>query len=106
MSEIQEFLDKVYGELRGCKKGKVADYIPQLAKVDPDLFGISVCTIDGEFYSIGGFFDQVVPLDKNGKVIEPEFKEHFYEGNALTHALFFGENVNNVLLKQIMDQIK
>ena len=53
MSEIQDFLNKVYGELKGCKKGKVADYIPQLAKVNPDLFGISVCTIDGEFYSVG-----------------------------------------------------
>ena len=77
---------------------ELAETIHNNNKIDPHGFW------NGEFYSIGGFFDQVVPLDKNGKVIEPEFKEHFYEGNALTHALFFGENVNNVLLKQIMDR--
>ncbi len=77
---------------------ELAETISNNNKIDPHGFW------NGEFYSIGGFFDQVVPLDKNGKVIEPEFKEHFYKGNALTHALFFGENVNNVLLKQIMDR--
>jgi glutaminase len=34
-------------------KGKVADYIPALAQVDPKKFGISVCKINGENYSIG-----------------------------------------------------
>jgi glutaminase len=33
--------------------GNVASYIPQLAKVPGDLWGISVCTIDGQTYSVG-----------------------------------------------------
>lgn len=33
--------------------GKVADYIPELAKVNPDKFGISLNTIDGGVHSIG-----------------------------------------------------
>ena len=33
--------------------GKVADYIPELAKVNPDRFGICLNTIDGNVYSIG-----------------------------------------------------
>jgi len=33
--------------------GKVADYIPALALVDPNKFGISVCGIGGENYSVG-----------------------------------------------------
>ncbi|KDE39477.1 Glutaminase [Nitrincola lacisaponensis] len=34
-------------------RGKVADYIPQLAHVDPKQFGIAVCTPDGQLYSAG-----------------------------------------------------
>ena len=33
--------------------GGVATYIPQLAKVDPKLFGLSVCTTDGQRLNIG-----------------------------------------------------
>jgi glutaminase len=33
--------------------GKVADYIPQLARVNPKHFGMSLCTIDGQRFSMG-----------------------------------------------------
>ena len=29
------------------------DYIPELQNVDPDLFAVSVCTIDGQMWSYG-----------------------------------------------------
>ena len=38
---------------RTLREGKNADYIPALAKVDPDLFGIAVVTADGKVYTAG-----------------------------------------------------
>jgi len=51
---IQDFLDDLALDLSAeTNRGKVADYIPQLAHVDPHQFGIAVCTPDGQVYSAG-----------------------------------------------------
>jgi len=53
ISIIKSLLTDIYEEVKNNKSGKVADYIPQLGKVSPDNFGISVCTVDGETFDIG-----------------------------------------------------
>jgi glutaminase len=52
-AEIQKAVDDAYAKFRTLKEGKNADYIPALAKVDPDLFGIAVVTTDGKVYTAG-----------------------------------------------------
>ena len=52
-AEIQQAVDAAYGKFRTLKEGKNADYIPALAKVDPNLFGIAVVTADGKVYTAG-----------------------------------------------------
>ena len=51
-----EFAD-MYTGVRADDGGAVADYIPQLRRVDPEKFGIAVCTVDGQRFSIGDTTD-------------------------------------------------
>lgn len=53
MSPVLRFLDELFSRHSACRDGNVATYIPELAKVDPDTFGICVATIDGHVYEVG-----------------------------------------------------
>ena len=48
-------IKKIYEEILQNTDGNVADYIPQLKMVDPNKFGISLCTISGQRFSIGDY---------------------------------------------------
>jgi glutaminase len=50
---INAALDAAYEKYRGLQEGKNADYIPALAKVDPDLYGIALVTTDGKVFTKG-----------------------------------------------------
>ena len=51
--DYQQILENIYQAIQPyAKKGKQADYIPALAKVNPDQFGMCLHTIYGEIYSI------------------------------------------------------
>ena len=49
----QQVVDAAYAKYKTLKEGKNADYIPALAKVDPNLFGIALVTVDGKVYTAG-----------------------------------------------------
>jgi len=51
--QLRMAVDEAYAKFKGDTKGKNADYIPYLAQVDSNLFGISVVTTDGQAYSVG-----------------------------------------------------
>jgi glutaminase len=51
--DVQKAVDAAYEKFKTLKEGKNADYIPALAKVDPNLFGIAVVTADGKVYTAG-----------------------------------------------------
>jgi len=44
---------RMYRELLPVTSGRVAGYIPQLKRVDPDQLAIAVCTVDGQRFSVG-----------------------------------------------------
>ena len=54
MADLQTILDGIHADLSPrLGEGRVADYIPELAKVDPNQFGIAIATVDGRIYQAG-----------------------------------------------------
>jgi glutaminase A len=50
---IDHYLATLHTRLKELRDGEVANYIPELAKADPDLFGIAIATVDGKVYATG-----------------------------------------------------
>ena len=55
----QTAIDQAYAKYKDLQEGKNADYIPALAKVDPNVFGIAIVTVDGKVYTTGDITTQV-----------------------------------------------
>jgi len=51
--KLQKLIDEVHRRHRGSAGGAVATYIPELARVNPKLFGLAICTVDGEEFGVG-----------------------------------------------------
>lgn len=53
MTNIKKIIQKVFDSVKQHNGGKVADYIPELACIDPNMFGVSVCDTNGNIYNFG-----------------------------------------------------
>ena len=52
-SPIPSYLDDVLASVASDKTGELANYIPELAGVNPDRLGASIAMVDGELYGAG-----------------------------------------------------
>lgn len=52
-AEVDAAVREAHTKYRTLKEGKNADYIPALAQVDPNLFGIALVTVDGKVSKVG-----------------------------------------------------
>jgi len=52
-SPIQRYLERLHAAYLPLREGEVATYIPELAKADPNAFGICLATTDGHVYEVG-----------------------------------------------------
>lgn len=53
VSPISNFLEELYQKCGAEASGAVATYIPELAKANPNWFGISIVTANGSVYEVG-----------------------------------------------------
>ena len=82
MADLQAIVDDIHQELSPrIGEGRVADYIPPLARIDPKQFGMAVVTVDGDVHlagaaekafsiqSISKVFTLTLALGKHGEAI-------------------------------------
>lgn len=50
---FKQRLSNVFSFAADDQQGEIAQYIPELRRADPDAFALSVCTIDGQHFSLG-----------------------------------------------------
>jgi glutaminase len=50
---LKRLVQEAHNKFKDVKDGKPADYIPELAKVPADLFGVAIVTAKGEIYTAG-----------------------------------------------------
>ena len=63
----QKAIDNAYSKFKDLKEGKNADYIKELANVDPKIYGIAIVTIDGQVFTKGDL-DSRVSIQSVSKV--------------------------------------
>jgi glutaminase len=85
--DINNLLETIFEETINNTGGDVARYIPQLANVNPDLYGISCCGMDGTVQELGDtnvtFSLQSCSKPLNyclAKKLHPELNIHKYVG--------------------------
>jgi glutaminase len=58
-ASIEAALDAAHAQFKDLKAGANADYIPALAEVDPNIYGIALVTADGRVYTKGDVRSEV-----------------------------------------------
>ena len=68
MDDLQTLVNDIHREIATrTERGRVADYIPPLAEVDPQHFGIAIATVDGQEF-VAGDADTAFSIQSVSKV--------------------------------------
>ena len=60
MSFKYEDIEKIYNIVKKMnQEGKNADYIPDLKIINPDIYAISICNVNGDIMNFGNYETEV-----------------------------------------------
>jgi glutaminase len=104
---LKRLVQEAHTEFKDVKEGKPADYIPELAKVPPDLFGVAIVTAEGEIYTAGDvdhpFTIQSVSKPFTAALVMQEQGDEAIEEKIGVEPT--GQKFNSILATQIMEDI-
>jgi glutaminase len=104
---LQKVMQEAYLKFKDVKDGATADYIPELAKVPADLFGLAIVTAKGEVYTIGDV-DYAFSIQSVSKpftaalVMQQQGPQAIVEKIGLEPT---GQKFNSILATQIIPQV-
>ncbi|MDE4996502.1 glutaminase, partial [Francisella tularensis subsp. holarctica] len=55
VKDFKKEIEAIYNETKKNETGRNAHYIPQLARVDPNLFAVAFCSVDGQISTLGDY---------------------------------------------------
>ena len=105
--EFEDFCSQITDIFESCKNnksGKVADYIPQLAKYGTDNWGCSICTVDGQRFSLGDTdveftlqscskpFSYAIAINELGEDVVHKYVGHEPSGRNFNDICLDGQN--------------
>lgn len=77
--DYQNLIEEVYNEVKSANpRGKVADYIPELASVDGDKFGIALVDLEGNIFGAGDF-EELFSIQSISKVHTLAMVAHIFQ---------------------------
>ncbi len=101
-SPLRETLLDLHARIASVSDGTVANYIPELAKADPDWFGISVVSVDGQSIDVGDSEQEftIQSVSKPfvfGLALEDHGREHVLSKIGIQP---IGESFNSIMLDE------
>lgn len=105
-SPIQEFLAELHQRVLEVNGGKVADYIPELGKADPTIFGIALATVDGAVYAAGDADHPFTIQSVSKPFMHGYALQHFGRDFVLRHVGVepTGEAFNSIVLDEVANR--
>ena len=104
---LKRLVQEAYTKFKDVKEGKPADYIPELAKVPADLFGVAIVTAKGETYTAGDV-DYAFTIQSVSKPFTAALVMQEQGSEAILDKIGVeptGQKFNSILATQIIPQV-
>ena len=106
LAPVEDYLTELHTRIFELTGGKPAEYIPELGKADPSLFGIAIATIDGEVYAAGDA-DHAFTIQSVSKPFMYGYAlQHYGRAAVLKHVGVAptGEAFNSIVLDEVANR--